>query len=149
MSNDNNDDKKREDFMTGNVDYGRVALETPLTDEEKKMAAFGMAINAALIQFILEGIIPIEHQIHFMVHVQDFAAKLYAGEEVRFPDVKQTLALNSEAGRMYAMAAEDALNNGTKNFDKIRELSRAVREQNEQTNKDGETPSLDTPRTFH
>jgi len=143
------DDKKREDFMTGAVDYGRVPPTRELSEEEKKIATFTMAANAAVIQFMLEGIIPIEHQIHFMVHMQDFTARLWKGEEIRFPDVKQTLSLDSEAGRMYADAASDALLNGSKNYKAVKELSAAVKESREQTNNLDGTPSVDKPRTFH
>jgi hypothetical protein len=106
-------------------DYGLRALNTPLTEEQRKIASMGMAFNAALVQFVLEGIIPFEQQGHFMGHLADFAERIYRGEKVKLPYTTQTLAVDSEAGRLYAEAAIDELENGHKNYMKMKERQAA------------------------
>lgn len=118
---------KIENFMENAKDFGKEPPSRPLTDEEKKLASLSMGMNAAVIQFIIEGVIPHEEQLHFMMHVQDFTARLYAGEELRFDTVSQTLSINSVAGELYATAANEALINGHKNYNRIKELANEVR----------------------
>lgn len=130
--NDDNDIKK---FLEGKVDFGVTPAEYPLTDEQRKLAAFGMAFNAAVIQFILEGVIPEDQQLHFIGHLQDFVNRLYKGESLTFPGVPQTLQLNSKSGNLFYEAAERALVEGSKAFDQIKEFTKLMNEDREQTNK--------------
>jgi len=124
-------------FMEAAIDYGKKPLEAPLTEEQKKLAALGMAINATIVQFVLEGILPEGEQMHFMMHLGDFAERLYKGELLKMPGTQQTMSVNSEAGRLYALAAEQELNHGHETFLKLKERQlAAANDENEQTNKD-------------
>ena len=121
------------------LDAGKEKLEMPLTDEEKKLASLAMGTNAALVQFVLEGIIPANQQMHFMMHLMDYIGRLYAGKEISFLGVDQTYNLNSVAGKLYADAAVDSLNNGEANAAKLKEnMVRLQKMMDEQTNKDDE-----------
>lgn len=109
------------------VDNGKVQNTKWMTDENRKLASFAIGTNAALIQFVVEGIIPAEEQAHFMMHLQDFAARLYAGEDVVFPaaagidltdgteTVAQTFTTDSVLGEVYLAAAELGLKEGRVN----------------------------------
>lgn len=121
-------EKEVEEFMTTQdvVDYGKKPLETPLTDTEKKLAAITMATNAAIIQFVNEGILPFEHQGHFFSHLADFAVRIYSGEPLSLPNTTQTLDVNSDAGRLYARSAEDELVNGHKKFEEMQQRMAAM-----------------------
>lgn len=131
-----NDDDNIKDFMEGKIDFGKVPAEYPLTDEQRKLAAFSMGINGAIVQFITEGLIPAEQQLHFVGHLQDFINRLYNGESLSFPGVTQTLQVNSKAGNMFYEAAESALKEGTDTFNKITEFTKKVNDfqREQQTN---------------
>lgn len=111
-------------LLDATVDNGKAPPLEVLTDNQRKLAAFAIGTNAALIQFVTEGIIPAEEQGHFMMHLQDFAARLYAGEDILFPDVQQvdlntgtepvqqTFNVDSRLGSVYLAAAELGLKEG-------------------------------------
>lgn len=148
------DINKIRDFMENKKDYGKEPLDEPLTVEQKKVAALSMGMNAAVIQFILEGHLKQEEQLHFMMHVQDFTARLYSGEEINFDGVTQTLSLNSVAGKLYAEAGEEALLHGHENFNKIKELANIARAKDAETNnleaeEGAQNVPVDKPRTLH
>lgn len=109
------------DFMENRVDFGTKPLEYPLTDDQKKLAAFAMALNASIVQFINEGLFPESQQMHFMGHLQDFMARLHAGEGVKMPNTSQTLQVNSKAGTLFFEASNDAFANGSKNWQEIQQ----------------------------
>jgi hypothetical protein len=115
-----------EDFMDNIKDFGKEPAERALTENEKKLAALAMGMNAAIVQFINEGIIPLEEQIHFMLHLQDFTARIYNGEDLKIPRTNQTLQINSKAGNLFLEAAEEALINGHKNYKSINEKLKAL-----------------------
>lgn len=127
-------------------DYGMKPLELALTEDERKLASMGMGVNAALVQFVLEGIIPPEHQMHFMRHLMEFTGMLYAGEKISFPGSPQTMAIDTEAGKLYAVAAAQMLTHGRENAAQLNEAIKkalAERQEVEQDNDDGQTNNLE------
>lgn len=126
------DREKIKQFMDGQADFGLLPSDGPLTEDQKRLSALGMAMNAAVVQFINEGLFPIEEQLHFMGHLQDFAARIYRGESLKLPNTNQTLQINSKAGNTFYEASVDALDNGVENFAKMKELSRKMAEAMEQ-----------------
>lgn len=136
------------DFLKGNSDFGLTPLETPLTEEEKKLASIAMGVNAAVAQFILEGIIPAEEQIHFMIHLQDFAARIYAGETWKMEGTNHTIALNSAVGKMFVEAANEALVNGHNISEKYKEMAKKAQEIDKQTSLETKISDLPKP-TLH
>lgn len=134
------------EFMKGSRDFGLVDLPEPLPEDQRKLAAFVMAVQATLVQLILEGVFNPAEQIHFMSHLQDFTARLYSGEGVKLEGVKQTLKVNSEAGKLFLSATEDAFINGHENFLEIKRISKQIVEEAEQ-NKEQENVS--TKPTLH
>jgi hypothetical protein len=119
-----NSDKDMKDFIANVVDFGKEPATAVLTEAEKRFAALCMAVNAAIVQFINEGVIPIEEQMHFMQHLQDFAERLYRGESLKLPNTGQTLQINSKSGNMFFAAGFEATENGHKNYVKINNMMR-------------------------
>ncbi len=146
MSDDNKKPSDVSDFMSNRFDFGTKPADIELNDWQKKLAALAMGMNAALVQFILEGIIPNAEQIHFMGHLQDFTARIYAGESVKMPSTGQTLQINSKAGNLFYTAAEEALANGRKNIEELKRLSQELREQQAE-GKSEQNPNVSTPKT--
>lgn len=137
-------------FMAGEGDFGLEAPTTPLSEAEQRLAALSMAFNAALVQFISEGIIPYEQQVHFMGHLQDFANRLYRGEALKLDGTVQTLKVNSAAGNLFFEAAVDALENGTANYNKMKELTRKFAEDQQAGNSNGQVGAEDNDKpTVH
>lgn len=144
------DDKSKptiEDFMDNLKDFGKEPLETPLTEQERRLATVAMAYNAAIIQLSNEGIIPPGQEIHFQMHAMDFINRLWNGEAINFPNTPQTLKVDSQTGKLYADASEQYLTRGTEFYKNIRNILQEVVEArneavpgednaNEQTNKD-------------
>lgn len=128
---------KVQNFYESGEDFGKKPLDAPLTDEQKKVGAMAMAMNAAVVQLVLEGVLAPEEQLHFMLHFNDFAERIYGGEEIQMLGTVQTFAVNSEAGKLYAEATEEALKNGHKNYVKIKQRQQEYLERKsaaEQTN---------------
>lgn len=138
MSNDNIKDEV-EMFMKNDLDFGATPLEYELTPEQKKIAAMGMAVNATVIQLISEGIFPLEHQIHFMGHLQDFMDRIYKGESLRLPNVSQTLQVNSKAGNLFYEAANVAFEKGSESFQHMKDISQEM----VKAMQDGDEPSAE------
>jgi len=46
-----------------------------------------------------------------MIHLQDFTQRLFEGETIKLPTIKQTSSVDSMGGQMFKEAAEDALIN--------------------------------------
>ncbi len=99
-------------LLDSGTDVGKMPATRVLTDDERKQVSFTMALNAALIQFVAEGLFDPSQQVHFMMHLQDFAARLYAGESVEFKGFPQTFLIDSKAGEVYLQASETALKSG-------------------------------------
>lgn len=137
----NKEDNVR-NFIDNIKDFGKEPASKVLTDDQKKLAALSMAMNAAVIQFILEGIIPLDQQLHFMSHLQDFAARIYGGEDFRMEGVTHTLQVNSKAGNLFYDAVEDALKNGHENYLKIKRLSAEAQSANPQTEQNIVKPTV-------
>lgn len=124
-------EKDTGDFIQNKFDFGLKPADYPLSDEQKKISVLAMAMNAAVVQFIFEGLISTEHQLHFMGHLQDYANRLYNGESVKMPYTSQTLQINSKAGNLFYEAAEIAFKQGSDNFKKINEEARKLQAQAE------------------
>lgn len=124
--------KDMDDFMDNVKDFGATPPDFELTDEQKKLSSLSMAINATLIQFINEGFIPADQQLHFMGHLQDFMQRLYEGENLALPNTRQTLQLKSKAGTLYYQAAEEAFKHGRETFSAIKEAAAQMRSEMEQ-----------------
>lgn len=97
--------------------YSTVDLTAPasreFTAEEQKLIAFVLGTNAALIQFVLEGIIPANEQGHFMSHLQDFVYRLNAKEPLIVGDgEKLPMSIDSAAGDAALQAVEQAILRG-------------------------------------
>lgn len=119
----------REDIsnFNGNLeDYGEKPASVELTPEQKKLSVIGMALQAAIVQFIHEGLFPRDQQVHFMLHLQDFAERLHRGGKLKLPGTHQTLNVDSESGVLFYQALEEALENGHKNFTRLNEEARQV-----------------------
>lgn len=128
-----------EKFMHNAEDYGVKPIDKPLEEQQRKLVALAMAVNAAVIQFVNEGILEPAQQIHFMMHVQDFANQLIDGGKLRLENTPQTLAVDSAAGRLYHTATEIAFKHGSENFARLKELGRQQAMQNNDANFDPET----------
>lgn len=140
----------REQFYDKTVDLGSLPPAEPLTDGDKKLAAITMAINAALIQFIAEGVIENGQQIHFMAHLQDFTARIYGGEEVRLNNTPHTLKVDSLVGTLFAKAAEDAFIHGHENYLSFKKAVDEASAQTAQDNQDNEgVPFVQSKPTVH
>lgn len=135
-------------FMRGEYDFGERPATVALSEDQKKLAALGMAVNATLVQFIQEGIIPYDQQIHFMGHLQDFANRLYNGESIKMPDTRQTLQVNSQGGNLFYEASLDALTQGSANWEKIKDLGRKAHEEQQAQGQPAEQDNVSKP-TFH
>lgn len=123
-------------FMTNAKDFGKEPIDKPLSAEEYKLTALAMAVNAALIQFVNEGVLAAEQQIHFMMHVQDFSNRLFDGEVLKLENTYQSLAVDSAAGRLYQLATEEAFKHGSENYARLKEIGRQQAEDRQQN---GET----------
>jgi hypothetical protein len=133
-----NSENDMKDFMTNVKDFGKEPATRELTDSEKRFAAISMAVNATVVQFINEGILPIGEQMHFMQHLQDFAERLYRGESLKLANTGQTLQINSKSGNMFFDAGTEAVENGHKNYVKINNLMRDLASKVQQDNDDAE-----------
>lgn len=134
MPNDN-----VKEFNANTKDFGLEPLTFEMSEPDKKLSALFLAINASLAQFVLEGILTPADQVHFVVHMQDFAAKLYTGEVIKIDGVNQTLNVNSLIGKIFLDEANDALLNGKENVSKMRKaIDELAKEQgaDKQTNLD-------------
>lgn len=147
MSDDEKTDNTK--FRENLQDFGKEPTDFPLDPNQKKLAAIAMGVQAAIIQFILEGLIPLSEQLHFMTHLQDFTARIYSGESLKFDGTGQTLQINSKAGTLFYQAAEEALENGHKNYEKLKEMTKAVNEQNAEANLTEQDNHVSTKPTLH
>lgn len=95
-----------------NNDIGILPTTREWTDAEKKLVAFSMAIQASMTQFIAEKLFSSDQQQHFLVHLQDFAARLYAGEDVTFGPDFPTYRVLSQAGDLFLSVTESAIKEG-------------------------------------
>lgn len=138
-----------EKFMNNVGDFGKLPPDFEMTVEQKKLAVLAMAINAAIVQFINEGLFPHGQQLHFMGHLQDFANRLNNGESVNMPHTKQTLQVNSKAGTLFYQATENALVEGSANFSKIQEFSKEVLARQETSDEPEGDPDLSKSRILN
>lgn len=141
-----NEDVKN--FNLGNFDFGEKPADYELSPDQKRIAAMSMGINAAIVQFVLEGYIPYDQQVHFMGHLQDFTSRIYRGESVKMPGTKQTLKLDSKAGTLFLEAAINALEHGEENFKKLNEWAKEL-EQRKAEGNDDPVPTEAKPQTLH
>lgn len=140
------DEKKLEDdvreFLNTKKDFGLEPSDTVLTDEQKKLSILSMALNATLVQFVLEGLFLPEQQLHFMGHLQDFANRLYNGESIKLPQTSQTLQINSKAGTLFYNATNIAFTSGSENFAAIKRAMQEVQQQQQDNNPLGQTEQI-------
>lgn len=141
-----NEDVKK--FNLGEFDFGEKPADRELTPSEKQIAAMSMGINAAIVQFVLEGFIPYAEQVHFMGHLQDFTSRIYRGEAVKMPGTTQTLKLDSKAGNLFLDAAINALEHGEENFKKLNEWAKELKQRQAEGN-DDPVPTEAKPQTLH
>lgn len=118
--------------------FSKVDLTAPasreFTEDERKLISFVLGINAALLQFVLEGIIPAHEQGHFMVHLQDFVYRLNAKEPLIIQGEVLPMAVDTKAGDAALEAVRTAIEKGKQEF-------RVGRKQPDQP--------VDKPRTVH
>lgn len=143
------DKEEIKSFNTGEFDFGLVPADRELNEHEKRLASVTMAVNAAIVQFVIEGIIPFEEQVHFMGHLQDFISRIYRGDAVKLPGTAQTLALNSKAGNIFYEAAINALEHGEENFQKLQAIRAKWAEEAKAKANDTSEQSTPLPRTLH
>lgn len=106
---------RKDEFMEliqSDVDLGKEPTKVVFTKAEEELIAFAQAVQAGMIQFVLEGIIPSSEQAHFIIHLQDFMARLYAGENISFDGIKQSFSVNSRNGELFLGAVREAFKNG-------------------------------------
>lgn len=115
-------DQKEKDYFIQGADYASKPLDYPLDENQKKLAALTMAVNAAMIQLVLEGSFDPREQMHFMSHLAEFADKAFHDEEITFPDAPP-MKLNSKLGTMFYEAAEKALKEGRKVHQEVRDAA--------------------------
>lgn len=144
------DRKMFEDFLQ-NKDLGKVELTTPLTVDERKLTAIVMGMQMAILQFVKEGLIEPKEQIHFMLHLNEYANMIYEGKEIIVNG--QTMNLTSKLSKVFLDSANISLTDGKKAFDRVRELAK---QPSEETNKvadfDGDNVmpgDLDKSRTLN
>lgn len=94
------------------TDAGKEPSSVAFTDDQRRLISQALATNAAVAQFVIEGIIPEDEQSHFAVHVMDFAARLYAGESITLPNISATIVTDSLIGELFLDATNEALKNG-------------------------------------
>lgn len=121
-------------FMDRKFDFGKAPVDYPLTEDQKQISVLAMAINAAIVQLILEGLFPADEQLHLMGHLQDFANRLYNGESILMPGTGQTLQVNSKAGNLFYEASIEAFKNGTQNFEKVKQVAKELAEERQDNN---------------
>lgn len=142
------DRKLFEDFLK-NKDLGKVELETPLTVDEKKLVSIVMGMQLAVLQFLKEGLIEPNEQMHFILHLNEYANMIYEGKEIVIEG--QTMNLTSQLSKVFLDSTNLALLEGKKSFDRVRALENPT----EQTNKvefDGDNVmpgDLDKTRTLN
>lgn len=125
-------EKELENFVKNVTDFGTTPSDVELTPEQKKLSTISMAVQATIVQFINEGLIPIDQQLHFMGHLQDFANRIYNGESIKLPNTQQTLQINSKAGTLFHAVTENALVNGSANFSELKRVSQEYAQLQEQ-----------------
>lgn len=128
---DNKNKPTIDDFMSNLDDFGTKKPIAELSLEDRKVSALMQALNATIYQFVIEGVIPMPEQLHFMIHFQEFAGKLWKGETITLPGVPQSLNLNSQAGELFAESGNNALTSGEENANKIREMMANAKRQYE------------------
>lgn len=116
-------------FMDNEKDYGLEPISEPIPDAERKLASLLMATNATVMQLINEGVLDPPQMLHFMIHLQEFANRIYKGETVKLPGVPQTLAVDSIGGKLFVQSANIALTEGVQNAINIREALKEAQEQ--------------------
>lgn len=128
-----------DEFRSG-VDFGDKPLKAPMSDLERKIASIAMAIQATMIQLIIENAFDEKQQVHFMVHLQDFMQRLYDGEALNFPDVSQTLKVDSGSGSLFLDAVNEGIKHGHEKFMAIQEEGKRMvaAQQTEQDNGNAE-----------
>lgn len=140
----NNEKDEIASFLEGSTDFGKQPATEVLEEWQKKIAALSMGMNAALVQFILEGIIPPEEQMHFIMHLHDFIGRIYSGEAIQLPYTRQTLDINSKAGNLFYKASEDSISNGHENYLRIKEAIGAAKAQIQTEETKSDEPSKPT-----
>lgn len=139
-------------FNASLEDYGEKPASVELTAEQKKLSVTGMALQAAVVQFIHEGLFSRDQQVHFMLHLQDFAERIYRGDKIKLPGTHQTLNVNSESGVLFYQAMEEALANGHKNFTRLNAEARELMAQRAEEESDDMLDAKNTtinPRTLN
>lgn len=138
-----------EDFLK-DKDLGLEPIKVPLTEAENKLVSIVIGMQIAVLQFVKEGIIPPKEQVHFMLHLNDFASRIYQGEEIKVNG--QTMNLTSQLSGIFRDSVDISLAQGKRVF---AELKAAAEGDDKQTNKvefDGDTVmpgDLDKTRTLN
>lgn len=102
--------KELQALFDGGDDLARLPQTgTPFTDDQRKFIALAQAVQAAFLQLIAEGVVPFKEQGHYIIHLQDFMARLYAGETIDL-GLEQSYKVDSRSGEIFL----ESMNNGMK-----------------------------------
>lgn len=113
-------------------DQGLEPATSTLSDAERRFTALHMGIIAAFIQMAKEGVFPVDQHAHFMMHLQDFVARLYEGQGIdlhipgfsvsghrdakRGDEQTQTFAVDSALGNLFQDVGNYLIVNGKLNI---------------------------------
>lgn len=120
-----------EDFFNSKEDFGSEPASEPMSDANKRLVAVFMAVNATLLQFVNEGVLPAEEQMHFMNHFQDFVNRIYKGEALTFSGVKHTLNVNSRLGSELLGSVDNMLEHGHEQYIRVVNMVKQMQAQME------------------
>lgn len=90
-------------------DQGLEAPKEKLTDGERRYVSLHMAVIASFAQLVREGMLPAAQNSHFMMHLQDFLARLYAGESLDLGNADLTGAFKQEGGQSQTFKVDSQL----------------------------------------
>ena len=114
--------KAEQDILENKIDVGLLPTTEPMTDEQKKLGAFMMAINLTLVQLILEGALPPGQELHFLGHLSDYLNRLMNGEKIRIPHNSNTFNVNGLIAEVFYKATERAMTRGSEDFAEMKRL---------------------------
>jgi hypothetical protein len=122
-----------------------ITSETPNpTAEEKTLAILLLAAQSALIQLIMEGVVPFGQEVHYQLHFHEFVNQLHRDGTLTIGD-GQVIKLDNQLVRDYAKSAVKMATDGERIANEIRAKMKEVRDEmsTEQTNKDENGTNID------
>lgn len=114
--------KELQDLYSSDTDLGTLPQQgEKLNDTQRKLAALAQAVQAAILQLVAEGVIPLKEQGHFYIHLQDFMARLYAGETLDL-GLRQSYKVDSRSGEVFLESLDHGFKDGRIEHDPLRPM---------------------------